>query len=76
VPDVVAKGTVKDVDKSSPPLILHDSGVPITEVGVLVIVQVAASLPLKPLPDIATVAPGLTKAGVSVMVGVGLITVN
>jgi hypothetical protein len=44
--------------------------------GLLEIVHVAVSLVLKPLPEIETVPPGLMKAGLSVIVGVGLVTVN
>jgi hypothetical protein len=39
-------------------------------------VQVAVSVELNPLPEIETVPPGLMKVGISVILGVGLITVN
>ena len=39
-------------------------------------VHVAVSLVLNPPPEIETVPPGLMKAGLSVIVGVGLVTIN
>jgi hypothetical protein len=62
-------GIVKDVDTSTPPISSHDSGDPITEVGVLVMMQVAASMPLKPLPEIDIVAPGYADDGIRVIIG-------
>ena len=46
-------------------------------VGVLVIdAPEQVSVDLKPLPEIDTLSPALTKVGLSVIVGVGLVTVN
>jgi len=57
-------------------LMVHDLGTPIMFVGVLVMVQVVVSPALKPLPEIVTVPLGDTKVGLSVMEGVGDVTVN
>ena len=46
-------------------------------VGVLVIdAPEQVSVDLKPVPEIDTLSPALTKVGLSVIVGVGLVTVN
>jgi len=53
------------------------AGLPIMLVGVLVIdAPEQVSVDLKPLPEIDTLSPALTKVGLSVIVGVGLVTVN
>jgi hypothetical protein len=76
VPEAAAVGTVKSVVWSTPPLRTQVEGLPIIEVGVLVIKQVAASLAAKPLPEIDTVAVGLTKVGLSLIEGVNATTVK
>ena len=76
MPDVAVDETVKDVVESTPPLRSQLIELPTMLNGVLVMVQVVVSLVLNPLPEIWTVPPGLMNAGLSVIVGVGLVTVN
>ena len=77
MPDAAVKGTVKEVIESTPPMSWQLFGLPIMLVGVLVIdVPEQVSVGLKPLPAIDTVLPGLRKVGLSVIVGVGPVTVN
>jgi len=79
VPDEAVLTTAKDVDVSTPGmtlLIVHGWSAPIMLLGVLVIVQVAVSAVLKPLPVIVTVPPADTKVGFNVIKGVGDVTVN
>jgi hypothetical protein len=76
VPDAAVDRTVKDVVESTPALRLQLYETGTMPNGVLVMVQVVVSLVLKPLPEIETVPPTLTKVGLSVIVGLGLVTVN
>ena len=68
-PKAAVDETVNVVELSFPPERVQDGDVTMVGSGVLVIVHVAVSAVLKPLPVTVTVLPGVPELGVSEIIG-------